>query len=334
MKDRFSKENIAKKIRLPNDSLVAKFFKRYVVGIFVLTILPLLLPVFGLLIIMIIEVEFIFALFIQIFLAIIAIISAYYSFIKFGQVRINKVKIPVEKLTENLKITFVSDLHLGEGFTDNNQTQLKKIIDIINSQECDIVILGGDFTGEKNPEKIFPLLKNIKATKKFAVLGNHDILNLRSRKHDDEALALRKSFADSHIKLLENSGEAIDARIFIGGVKDLYSMDFSIDKAFKDAPPDSIKILASHNPDIIDFVEDADGIGLILSGHNHSGQILIRPFGPLLPMPSNHRWLTRGVFQINKETRLFLSQGVGYSGTRVRIGTNAEVCVLELVNAG
>ena len=134
--------------------------------------------------------------------------------------------------------------------------------------------------------------------------------------------------------MLINQGEVIEIKsqkIYFGGISDLFSKDFNVNLAMEDCPKDaSVKVLLSHNPDIIDFIEKRDGIDLILSGHSHSGQIHLEPFGALLPMPVKHKWLTRGLFNLGNGTKLFITQGAGYSSTRVRIGTKAEICQITI----
>ena len=120
-------------------------------------------------------------------------------------------------------------------------------------------------------------------------------------------------------------------RNFIFGIPDIYSLSFDFDNVFNKQAESTVKILLSHNPDVIDFVEDHDNIDLILSGHNHSGQIYFKFIGPILPMPTKRRWLTRGIYQIGKRTKLLLSQGSGYSGSRLRIGTDNEICDVTLI---
>jgi predicted MPP superfamily phosphohydrolase len=46
-------------------------------------------------------------------------------------------------------------------------------------------------------------------------------------------------------------------------------------------------------------------------------------------MPSHHKEYLKGIFHVG-ETVLFVSQGIGVSGTRLRIGTNCELNVLEI----
>ena len=100
----------------------------------------------------------------------------------------------------------------------------------------------------------------------------------------------------------------------------------------QNSKPSQFKILLSHNPDIISYEEELTGIDLVLSGHNHSGQINI--LGITLPMPTTRKWLTHGIFTLKNKTTLLLSSGIGASNTRIRIGTKFEIVSVELLPQG
>jgi len=174
-------------------------------------------------------------------------------------------------------------------------------------------------------------LKNINAKNKIAVLGNHDFSAIEDKKTSEDPEELIKILKDCGFKVLMDNGELIE-NVYFAGIRDLYSKRFNLEKAFEKAPKGALKILLSHQPDIIDFVEDSDNIDLILSGHTHAGMIYLKPFGALLPIPNKHPELDRGLKNVGKRTKLFISQGIGYSATRLRIGTDSEIAVIKLEN--
>jgi predicted MPP superfamily phosphohydrolase len=59
-----------------------------------------------------------------------------------------------------------------------------------------------------------------------------------------------------------------------------------------------------------------------LSGHTHGGQIK-----PLHILEAPYVW---GLYQL-KKTILYVSAGTGYWGPPMRLGTRAEITLLELV---
>jgi len=125
------------------------------------------------------------------------------------------------------------------------------------------------------------------------VLGNHDSYHLTNKFYGKETpLKLIQQFETPGIKVLVNSGLSISDELYIGSMKDLYTRDFDIGIALKDSRKTQYKILLLHNLDIISYEKDLENADLIISGHNHAGQINIK--GLHLPMPSLCRWLTHG----------------------------------------
>ncbi len=330
--NRFTRENIDKIIYDPTDSTLVRILKEYVL-IPILDFFAVYLLFIWTDLYLIFKFDYRLFLIVFAFLVFLSIAQIFLIFFEYYSININNYRFKVGKIKDSFKFIFISDIHIGRRYYGTNSKRLRKIIDKINNLNLDLVIIGGDFVCDKIEEDLIIELKKIKANYKLAVYGNHDCDYLKEEKLKKEPVKLLDILEDAGFKVLINSGELVEInneKVYIGGIPDLYTRRFDINKAFEKAPKDTPKILLSHNPDIIDFVEDSDDIDLILSGHNHSGMIYLKPFGAILPMPSKYKWLTKGVFDIGKRTKLFLSQGIGYSGTRLRIGTESEIAVIEL----
>ena len=73
-------------------------------------------------------------------------------------------------------------------------------------------------------------------------------------------------------------------------------------------PPADFRILLSHSPDLF-YRAGRWGIDLMLSGHNHGGQIRLPSFGPVF-MPSIYsRRFDRGFFR-RGPTLMYVSEGI------------------------
>lgn len=325
--DRFSKENIDKLVLMPRKGAMARFrklmgptidFSGLISGLFVIFI------------------TFAFSLSSQLLILSAILFSLqlfffYYIFIKFYRIKINEYKIDIG-LKKEVQFLFVSDLHVGKEYASTNTKRLNKIIQTINNQNQDLVLLGGDFLTHDIEPELLEQLKNIKG-RVYAVYGNHDAEYLEDKVEYNIPTEFINAFSKSNIQLLINNNtiQTISGtKLNIAGIPDLYSKTFNIEKAFEGSAKDAINILLSHNPDVIDFISENDNIDLVLSGHNHSGQIFMPIIGAVLPMPTKRRWLTKGIFQVNKNTKLLLSQGIGHSGSRLRINTDAEICLVTL----
>lgn len=258
----------------------------------------------------------------------IAIFWIYIVFVNFYNIKINKFVFKSNKITKPFKFVFISDLHIGHARYSTNKLRLNRIIKKINSLDKELTILGGDLLDYNYTLDLLKELYNIEG-KKITILGNHDSKYMKRGIYTKETpIKLINELKILGFKVLFNTGEKVSDEVFIGGIKDLYSADFDIEKSFEGANSKQYKILLSHNPDIISYQQDLKNVDLILSGHNHAGQIDI--FGIHLPMPSLRQWLVKGIYKITDNTTLLLSQGIGVGLSRVRLGTDFEICYVQL----
>jgi predicted MPP superfamily phosphohydrolase len=333
MRDEFSRQNLKKQVYFTKFNGAKKEFRDNILGItlefgiFFLTILwvfaYLVIPQFS-------QIVFVSVL---IPLFALSILFFYLVFIKFYSIKINKYEFKVPKLKNSVSFVFISDMHIGEERFSSNKKRTKIIVDKINSLNPELVILGGDFVNMEYSINTLELLKGIKAKYKIGVYGNHDSLYLENKQQDEFPQEGVNIIESLDIDLLNNESRVININgenIIFGGITDLMSLNFNIKKAFKETNPELPKILIAHSPDVVDFIEEKDSIDLILSGHTHGGQIVLPLLGPIYKLPVFNTQYRIGSFKIFKNTTLFVSQGSGHSGTRIRFGTSSEICQITL----
>jgi predicted MPP superfamily phosphohydrolase len=147
----------------------------------------------------------------------------------------------------------------------------------------------------------------------FAILGNHDY------RHDGPGILRelgRGGFegVDGRWVRLECGGTALA----IGGTS--YPWGSLPDPST--IPSADYRILLSHSPDML-YRASSWGVDLMLSGHNHGGQIRLPVLGPIL-MPSRYsRRFDRGFFRHDR-TLLYVSRGVGGKDP-IRYGAPPEI---------
>ena len=113
---------------------------------------------------------------------------------------------------EGFRIVFLSDIHAGKRY---NNERLRALVDTANSMKPDIVLLGGDFS--ENKEDFFTAMEELSKLRSelgvFAVRGNHDTYL--------DAEAFSRALRENGITPCENSAFKLsrqDKNIYIGGI--------------------------------------------------------------------------------------------------------------------
>ena len=88
------------------------------------------------------------------------------------QTKVNQLAINSDRIQENKKIVFISDLHVD---TFHQTRYIQNIVDRIQDLKPDLVLIGGDLMNYALPEytKAFLPFTQL-AMPMYATLGNHD----------------------------------------------------------------------------------------------------------------------------------------------------------------
>ena len=225
-----------------------------------------------------------------------------------------ELTVQTEKpLPRPLTIVLASDLHLGYS---NRRPELSRWIDLINAEQPDLVLFGGDIVDIS----LRPLLEGdyaaefarIKAPL-YAVPGNHEYIG--------GVKESERFFADAGITLLRDSVAHLEGITLIG--RDDRSNPARKPLAALAGPTEDFTLLLDHQPYHLEEAERA-GIDFQFSGHTHRGQVW-----PL-------SWVTDALYEKSwghhrrGKTRYYISSGLGIWGPKIRIGTRSEYLVLHL----
>lgn len=241
---------------------------------------------------------------------------------------------------KDVNIALVSDFHVG---TFKKGGYVKKVANEILLQKPDLVIIAGDMITDRDKDGIFFKELEELASKipTFAVWGNHDYhVGQFSDIVIDNTETTYKIFKEIGITVLKNESKRVvinNQPIWLIGTNSVIAKLNDLNKAIQDIPEEAMnsneqKIVISHNPDILfDIKEQNIPIDLVLSGHTHGGQIRIPLFGaiPSLPIRLGQKY-DKGLFEY-KGFQLFITSGVGESGTRARLFNRPEVSLLKLL---
>lgn len=269
-------------------------------------------------------------------LIVLIFISVFYgSFIEPQKLAVTNVYVDLGKTPqkENIKIAFISDLHVGPY---KQEKYLTKVVDKIIELKPDAVLLGGDFIQDKEFEaKYLSPLKNL-ADKFpiFAVTGNHEfkVGHENDSHYTDKTGLLRKLFNEWNIPILDNANRILTiggSNIAICGIEDIWTGRANLTEAEANITAAIPKILLVHNPDVILDKQSAD-FNLILSGHTHAGQFRLPWIGPIVPIPDKlGRAYDYGLFK-RQNNYLYISSGLGETGARARLFSEPEIAVINL----
>ncbi|MDH3567771.1 MAG: metallophosphoesterase, partial [Desulfobacteraceae bacterium] len=212
----------------------------------------------------------------------------------------------------------LSDMHLGSQL--GNRWLAARIAQV-KAQHPDLVVLLGDiFEGHGPPEdQLIVTLKQLSAPLGiWAVPGNHEF-------HGGGDMSL---FEEVSFRLLRNGWAEVRPGFVLAGVDDLTTIrrnDQSgdpISQALLGRPPGAT-ILLSHTPWQAERATKA-GVGLMLSGHTHGGQIW--PFDYLV---SSRYPLLEGRYEVNGMT-VIVCRGTGTWGPRMRLWRPSEILHVTL----
>lgn len=166
----------------------------------------------------------------------------------------------------------------------------------------DLFVFSGDLLDDgKYLDWIEPVFGGLKwNVAAFAILGNHDWWQ--------DFDAIRKRLGGMGIKVLDNRWEAVDVRgerlVAIGHEGPWFRPPPDLAGC-----PDGFRLLISHTPDNIGWAKRHD-CRLMLSGHNHGGQIRVPVFGSLFVPSKFSRRYDMGTFH-EPPTVLHVSRGLG-----------------------
>jgi uncharacterized protein len=229
--------------------------------------------------------------------------------------------LPAER--DGTTLVFISDLHLG---TLVGKAWLDARIGQIGALRPDAIIIGGDvLEGDDESERaLLPVLARLSAPLGvWAVAGNHE-----HHGGGGTVAGLRTA----GMRMLLDQWTEVAPGLLLAGVEDSHRRGEQgnggsrVDAALAGRPPGAATILASHAPEEVERAARA-GVGLMLSGHTHDGQIW--PFRYLIRL--RYRYLA-GRYEV-EGMPLLVCRGTGTFGPRMRLWRRSEILRITLRRA-
>ena len=253
-------------------------------------------------------------------IGIVALIAVVFVYASIHYNHKQRVEIALEggdRIERPMKLVALSDLHIGY---HNRRSDLAKWIDIVNSENPDLVLIAGDIVDMSYrpviEEDMAAEFRRMKAPV-YACLGNHEYY---SGEPNAELF-----YREAGINLLIDSVADFNG-ISIIGRDDRTNPNRLTLKQLQEKYPalnSQFSILLDHQPYHLEEAEQC-GIDFQLSGHTHRGQVW-----PI-------SWITDAIYECSwgshqrGKTSYYVSSGLGIWGAKFRIGSQSEYVVVNL----
>ncbi len=236
--------------------------------------------------------------------------------LKIEQVRIVSAKLPPE--TPPIRIAQISDMHLGLIHRDE---ALAPVISQLQELQLDLLVATGDIVDAQinHLDELVDLWQRIDPPLgMYAVTGNHEYYAGLDQSLD---FLHRSGF-----QVLRNRSINVGEWLKVVGVDDPARGGAPDENKALGEPTNRFTVLLKHRPD---FVEASTGrFDLQLSGHAHGGQIF--PFNLLTAIKYP---LLDGLYTLADNQYLYTSRGTGTWGPPMRIFSQPEITLIEIVPA-
>ena len=236
----------------------------------------------------------------------------------------------IEGDSSKIRVVLITDLHSCYYGKDQN-----RLIDMVDDQNPDIVILGGDIFDDrlKDDNAKNATYRLVQKYPCYYVSGNHEFWSGRVDEMKSYLKSIGVNVLDGACMTASINGISID----ICGIDDpTYMIDKDweeqIDTACSQTHDSNLKILVSHRPERVDVYEKYD-FDLILAGHAHAGQFRI-PFvnrGIFAPDQGFMAKYINGIYKLSNNSTMVVSRGLARESTPLpRFFNRPQIVVIDI----
>ncbi len=249
--------------------------------------------------------------------------------------------IPVDKQlpreVEALSAVVLSDVHVA-GLVGGER--MRRIANTVNELKPDLIFVTGDLVDgsvRQLASAVMPLKDMSAKYGVYYVTGNHEYYSNPHnwRKFCSEQLGwtvLSNAHAQINVDGSLVNIIGIEDRSWLrqvnGKVRDDLRLELATQEISETDRHGALNILLAHQPKDARNVEKCPWIDVQVSGHTHGGQ-----FWPLHYFVYKDQTYNTGLYTIkNTRTQLYVSEGTGFWGPPMRLGTSCEISVLRFVS--
>ncbi len=252
--------------------------------------------------------------------------------------RTTVIDVPLHGLSpefEGYVLSVLADIHHRE---PGGSGHLRRIVAASNAANPDVVVLLGDYgiSFRRNRRlsaiayrRALPVLGTYLSTLQsrdglIAVLGNHD--------HYYDADCVVEWLGGIGARTLVNDHVVIrreGTSLVMSGVGDADEGQVDPLAGVRNKPADAPLIVLSHNPDAVLSLSAEAGIGLVVSGHTHGGQVVFPGYGAPITRSRICGRQTASGWVPNATAPLYVTTGAG-SQIPIRFRCPPEVLIIRL----
>lgn len=219
---------------------------------------------------------------------------------------------------DQLKILFVSDIHIGEIIALEDIQRLQRMV---RQESPDYVLVGGDildyYTSPIRDKDLSEAMRGLLPDHKkvYYINGNHEYYYGLEEKED---------WYRSIGTFLKDSVAILAPDVYLIGRDDYTNKSrLSLRKLYEPIPPGAVTIVLDHQPKTVAETREM-GAHLALHGHTHDGQFV--PFKWAVAAAFERSY---GLYQKGRTTYC-VSSGYGVAASTFRVGTRSEIVLLTI----
>jgi hypothetical protein len=245
-----------------------------------------------------------------------------------GEVALRRVKVPLRRLPASLsglRIVQLSDVHIGPTL---GAAWLAGVVRRVNALSPDVVVITGDLVDGSVADlrdQVAPLGALRAKYGVYFVTGNHEYYSGVDAWIAELSRLGVRTLRNERVSIGEGA-ESFD----LAGVDDWSARRFGhghgadLEAALAGRDPGRELVLLAHQPKQI-FEAAQRGVGLMLSGHTHGGQIF--PWGLFVRLDQPY---VAGLAE-HDGAHVYVSRGTGFWGPPMRVAAPAEIAEIELL---
>ena len=244
---------------------------------------------------------------------------------------------------DRLRVVLLADLHMGYSV---GERRIENMVRLVNEQDADIILIAGDLfdntvEGIDRPEAVKASLSSLKSRLGvYACWGNHDVderlfsgFSTKRIEQTARSEEMEQFISDCGIQMLSDEVRLIDDSFYVIGRKDYENAGdgtknrASLESLMNGLDERHMVISLEHEPRFLQENADA-GVDVMLCGHTHDGQ-----FFPL-NIAIRSVWENPSGLLKKDDMYSIVTSGVGIYGPDMRVGTDADITVVEIELTG